>query len=283
MRVQSSLADVLSERQEPILRDWIREQVDSGAARPDLISDQTHQAQCAAMLELLAKAVRGGEVEAKSGPNWNKLKEMLADLSKARARQGFSPSETARFVLSLKQPLFVELRHLLGKDGGALAEAVWSTTLILDDLALLTTEAYQQGREEIIRRQSEDLLELSTPVVSLWDGILALPVIGALDSGRTQVVMEALLEKLVETRSKIAIIDITGVPTVDTQVAQHLLKTVAAARLMGAECIISGIRPQIAQTIVHLGVDLGDVTTKASMQAALAVALGRLGLTITAR
>jgi rsbT co-antagonist protein RsbR len=283
MRVQSSLADVLTEGRETILRDWIREQIDSGAARPDLISDQTHQAQCATMLELLERAVRGGEAEAKSGPTWTKLKGMLADLSKVRARQGFSPSETARFVLSLKQPLFAQLRKALAKDAQALAEVVWSTTVLLDDLALLTTDAYQQGREEIIRRQSEDLLELSTPVVSLWDGILALPVIGALDSGRTQVVMESLLEKLVETRSKIAIIDITGVPTVDTQVAQHLLKTVAAARLMGAECIISGIRPQIAQTIVHLGVDLGDVTTKASLQSALAVALGRLGLTIVPR
>ena len=283
MRVQSSLADVLAERQEAILHDWIQEQVDSGAARPDLISDQTHRTQCASILETLAKAVRGGEAEAKGGPNWNKLKDTLTDLSKARVRQGFSPAETARFVLSLKRPLFGQLRQLVGKDAAALADATWSTTVLLDDLALLTTDAYQQSREEIIRRQSQDVLELSTPVVSLWDGILALPLIGALDSARTQVVMEALLEKLVETRSKIAIIDITGVPTVDTQVAQHLLKTVAAARLMGAECIISGIRPQIAQTIVHLGVDLGDVTTKASLQSALAIALNRLGLTIVPR
>ena len=283
MRVQSSLADVLADRQAAILHDWIREQVDSGAARPDLISEQTHRTQCATTLELLTDAVRNGEAEAKNGPNWNKLKDMLVDLSKARARQGFSPAETARFVLSLKRPLFGQLRQAGAKDAEAFAEAVWSTTVLLDDLALLTTEAYQQGREEIIRRQSQDVLELSTPVVSLWDGILALPVIGALDSSRTQIVMEALLEKLVETRSRIAIIDITGVPTVDTQVAQHLLKTVAAARLMGAECIISGIRPQIAQTIVHLGVDLGDVTTKASLQSAIAVAMNRLGLTIVSR
>ena len=283
MRVQSSLADILADRREAILHDWIQEQVNSGAARPDLISEQTHKAQCTSLLEVLTEGVRGGEVEAKSGPNWSKLKEMLVDLSKSRARQGFSPSETARLVLSLKRPLFGHLRQTLGKDAAALGDAVWSTTMLLDDLALLTTEAYQQGREEIIRRQGQDVLELSTPVVSLWDGILALPLIGALDSNRTQVVMEALLEKLVESRSKIAIIDITGVPTVDTQVAQHLLKTVAAARLMGAECIISGIRPQIAQTIVHLGVDLGDVTTKASLQSALAIALNRLGLTIVPR
>ena len=280
MRVQSPLADILAERQETILQDWVREQVETGAARPDLVSDQTHRAQCATLLSLLATAVRTGEAEAKSGPNWNRLKEMLTDLSKARARQGFSPSETIRFIQSLKQPLFVQLRQARGKDAEGLADGVWATTVLLDDLAILTTEAHQVGREEVIRRQTQDLMELSTPVVSLWDGILALPLIGALDSGRTQVVMEALLEKLVETRSRIAIIDITGVPTVDTQVAQHLLKTVAAARLMGAECIISGIRPQIAQTIVHLGVDLGDVTTKASLQSALAVALGKLNLTI---
>ncbi|HET9299230.1 MAG TPA: STAS domain-containing protein [Candidatus Polarisedimenticolaceae bacterium] len=283
MRVLSSLADILAGHQDAILDDWIREQVDSGAARPDLISEQTHRTQCASALAVLTEGVRTGEVESKSGPNWSKLKDLLVDLSKGRARQGFSPAETARFILSLKRPLFAQLRQAVGKDAAALSDAVWSTTTLVDDLALLTTEAHQQGRDEIIRRQSQDLLELSTPVVSLWDGILALPLIGALDSARTQVVMEALLEKLVETRSKIAIIDITGVPTVDTQVAQHLLKTVAAARLMGAECIISGIRPQIAQTIVHLGVDLGDVTTKASLQSALAIALGRLNMTITSK
>ena len=280
MRVQSSLADILASHQDAILDDWIREQVDSGAARPDLISEQTHRSQCASTLAVLTEGVRTGEVESKSGPNWSKLKDMLADLSKGRARQGFTPAETARFVLSLKRPLFTQLRQAVGKDAAALADAIWSTTALVDDLALITTEAFQHGRDEVIRRQSQDLLELSTPVVSLWDGILALPIIGALDSARTQVVMEALLEKLVETRSKIAIIDITGVPTVDTQVAQHLLKTVAAARLMGADCIISGIRPQIAQTIVHLGVDLSAVTTKASLADAFAIALERANLRI---
>ena len=280
MRVQSSLADALSDKQEALLRDWVQEQAESGAARPDLIPETTHRAQCSSMLSALADAVRTGETEARSGAHWTRLKGTVADLSKDRARQGFSPSETARFVQSLKKPLFLQLRQAAGKDTDGLAESIWSTTVLLDDLALLTTDAYQQGREEVIRRQTLDLMELSTPVVSLWDGILALPLIGALDSARTQVVMEALLEKIVETGSRLAIIDITGVPTVDTQVAQHLLKTVAAARLMGAECIISGIRPQIAQTIVHLGVDLGDVTTKASLQSALAIALSRMGLTV---
>ena len=182
------------------------------------------------------------------------------------------------FVFSLKQPLFERIRREHAKDPVALADATWSVTTLLDKLGLYTTELYQKGREEVITRQQQEMLELSTPVVELWDGVLALPLIGTLDSARTQVVMENLLQRIVDTGSAIAIIDITGVPTVDTLVAQHLLKTVAAARLMGAECIISGIRPQIAQTIVHLGVDLQDVVTKATLADAFAIALRRLGL-----
>ena len=199
---------------------------------------------------------------------WSGVRELLGDISRARARQGFSPSETATFVFSLKQPLFDRLRRR-SEGPGRLAEEIWATTLLLDSLGLYTTEVHQKTREEVIARQQQELLELSTPVVKLWDGVLALPLIGTLDSARTQVVMESLLQRIVETGAEIAIIDITGVPTVDTLVAQHLLKTVAAARLMGADCIISGIRPQIAQTIVHLGVDLGDVTTKATLADAL--------------
>jgi rsbT co-antagonist protein RsbR len=191
--------------------------------------------------------------------------------------QGFSPSETASFVFSLKKPLFDRLRREFSKDADALAELTWTATQLLDNLGLYTTEVYQKSREEVIARQQQEMLELSTPVVKLWEGILALPMIGTLDSARTQIVMESLLQRIVETGSSIAIIDITGVPTVDTLTAQHLLKTVTAARLMGAECIISGIRPQIAQTIVHLGVDLGDVTTKASLADAFAIALERTG------
>ena len=202
---------------------------------------------------------------------------MLANLSRSRGLQGFSPSETASFVFSLKKPLFARLRREFSKDAGALAEETWAATELLDKLGLYTTEVYQKSREEVIARQQQEMLELSTPVVKLWDGILALPMIGTLDSARTQVVMETLLQRIVETGSSIAIIDITGVPTVDTLTAQHLLKTVTAARLMGAECIISGIRPQIAQTIVHLGVDLGDVTTKATLADAFAIALERTG------
>jgi rsbT co-antagonist protein RsbR len=208
------------------------------------------------------------------------LRHVLEELSMERARQGFTTSETATFVFSLKQPLFTRLRQQLGGDPAALAEASWETGLMLDKLGLFTTEVFQHGREEVIVRQQEELLELSTPVITLWDGVLALPVIGTLDSARTQVVMENLLQRIVATGSNIAVIDITGVPTVDTVTAQHLLKTVAAARLMGADCIISGIRPQIAQTIVHLGVDLGDVQTKATLADAFALALRRLNLSV---
>jgi rsbT co-antagonist protein RsbR len=197
----------------------------------------------------------------------------------SRAQQGFSPSETATFVLSLKRPLFGILRRA-SKDADSLADDMCTATRLLDQLALYTTDVFLRARQDLITRQQQDMLELSTPVVKLWEGVLALPMIGTLDSSRTQVVMESLLERIVETGSDIAILDITGVPTVDTLTAQHLLKTVTAARLMGAECIISGIRPQIAQTIVHLGVDLGDVITKATLADAFKLALSRLGLGI---
>ena len=193
---------------------------------------------------------------------------------------GFSPAETGVFVFSLKQPLFARLRAA-STDPQQLIDTMLSVTTLLDNLGLYTTEVHQQAREEVIRRQQEEMLELSTPVVKLWDGILALPLIGTLDSARTSVVMESLLQRIVETGSEIAIIDITGVTTVDTLVAQHLLKTVAAARLMGADCIISGIRPQIAQTLVHLQIDLSAVTTKATMAEALRTALQRIGFRIT--
>jgi rsbT co-antagonist protein RsbR len=208
------------------------------------------------------------------------VRELLNDVSRLRARAGFSPAETAMFVLSLKQPFFARLRAELKGDPEALADETWRATVLLDKLGLYTMEAFQQTREDIIGRQQKELLELSTPVVELWDDILALPLVGTLDSERTQVVMESLLQKIVESSASIAIIDITGVPTVDTLVAQHLLKTVAATRLMGADCIISGIRPQIAQTIVHLGVNLGEVITKASLADAFKVALQRTGATV---
>jgi rsbT co-antagonist protein RsbR len=237
--------------------------------------------QARTVLSLLREAVEAGDQDVLEGPAWSRLREMLAEMSASRARQGFTPTETAVFVLSLKQPLFALIREEYANDPGGLADETWRATVLLDRLGLWTTEAFLKTREEVIARQQSELLELSTPVVSLWDGVLALPVIGTLDSERTQVVMENLLQRIVETGASIAIIDITGVPTVDTLVAQHLLKTVGAARLMGAECIISGIRPQIAQTIVNLGVDLGTVATKATLAAAFTLALARLGASIS--
>jgi rsbT co-antagonist protein RsbR len=231
-------------------------------------------------LRLLASTVTSaGNLDTRS-PQWSEIRDFLNDLSRSRAAQGFSPSQVATFVFSLKQPLFNHLRQSIATQGDELADALWETTVLLDSLGLYTTEVYQQARESVISRQQEELIELSTPVVELWPGILALPLIGTLDSERTQVVMETLLQRLVATSSTIAVIDITGVPTVDTLVAQHLLKTVAAAQLMGADCIISGIRPQIAQTIVHLGIDLSAVATKASLSDAFALALKRRGLTV---
>jgi len=215
-----------------------------------------------------------------SNPAYAPAKELLAEVSRARAIQGFSPSETATFVFSLKQPLFNTLTRTNALSPAQVAELAWSITMLLDELGLFTLEVFQKSREEVIVRQQREIAELSTPVVKLWDGILALPMIGTLDSQRTQVVMETLLQAIVDTEASIAIIDITGVPTVDTLTAQHLLKTVAAARLMGADCIISGIRPQIAQTMVHLGVEL-NVISKATLADALAIALDRTGRMVT--
>jgi rsbT co-antagonist protein RsbR len=271
------LPDVLASHEADLLAEWIKEQAASAPRRPGSIKETELRDQSKEFLGLLQVAARDGLAEGIHGSRWSGVREMLDTLSRSRGLQGFSPSETATFVFSLKKPLFARLRREFAGDAEALAEATWSATELLDSLGLYTTESHQKSREEIINRQQQEMLELSTPVVKLWDGILALPMIGTLDSTRTQVVMETLLQRIVETGSGIAIIDITGVPTVDTLTAQHLLKTVTAARLMGAECIISGIRPQIAQTIVHLGVDLGDVTTKASLADALAVALERTG------
>jgi len=210
------------------------------------------------------------------------VRELLDDLSRARVAQGFTPSETALFVFSLKEPLFELLRREIGENPDDLARAIWTTTRLLDNLGLYTVEAFAKTREEVIVRQQQELLELSTPVVELWDGILALPLIGTLDSARTQIVMESLLERIVSSGAEMAIIDITGVPTVDTLVAQHLIKTISAARLMGADCVLSGIRPQIAQTIVHLGLEL-NVVSKATMADALALALRRSGKAVVDR
>jgi rsbT co-antagonist protein RsbR len=249
--------------------------------RSTLISEAELRSQSTAFLSLLRQAVQRGALDDVDAREWDETRRMLEELSRSRALRGMSPSQTALFVFSLKQPLSARIRQAYGDNPDRFAAVTSGMNLLLDRLGLFTTEVYQRGREELINRQQQEMLELSTPVVELWEGILALPLIGTLDSARTQVVMESLLQRIVETGSGIAIIDITGVPTVDTLVAQHLLKTVAAARLMGADCIISGIRPQIAQTIVHLGVNLNDIVTKATLADAFMVALQRLGATVT--
>jgi rsbT co-antagonist protein RsbR len=276
----SKIPELLRKEEREILADWLELQRSSVTLRSDLMKESELQIQSREFLALLREATQKGNLDEIHDASWDGVRDFLDTVSRSRAQQGFTPSETAMFVFSLKQPLFTRLRQEYGRDGERLAEELWKVTTLVDQLGLHTTEVFQKSREEIIGRQQEELLELSTPVVELWRGVLALPLIGTLDSARTQVVMESLLQRIVQTGSAVAIIDITGVPTVDTLVAQHLLKTVAAARLMGADCIISGIRPQIAQTIVHLGIDLANIITKASLADAFAIALQRSNLTI---
>jgi rsbT co-antagonist protein RsbR len=262
----------------------MREQLAATTFRGDLMKESELREQSRRFLNLMIRAAsQQPNLDNISASTWDDMREFLSSISRSRAHQGFTPAETAIFIFSLKQPLFTMLRQELEGDSKRLADEMWVATSLLDKLGLFTTEAYQKGREEVIGRQQQELLELSTPVVVLWEGILALPLIGTLDSARTQVVMESLLQKIVETGAGIAIIDITGVPTVDTLVAQHLLKTVAAARLMGADCIISGIRPQIAQTIVHLGIDLQGIASKSSLADALALAMEQQGFVVSRR
>jgi rsbT co-antagonist protein RsbR len=276
----SKLPEMISKHHEEIRADWVK-QMSNTVRRADLISNEELESQSRELMEAIAGGVKSGDVTNLDGPAWDKARDTLSAISASRVKQGFTTSETATFVLSLKQPIFNAVRRENPSDPAALFDDIWKTTQLVDKLALITADAFQATREKFIARQQEELMELSTPVVKLWDGILALPIIGTLDSARTQVVMESLLQAVVQTNSRVAIIDITGVPTVDTLVAQHLLKTITAARLMGADCIISGVRPQIAQTIVHLGIDLAGVITKAKLSDAFALALQRTGQVVT--
>jgi rsbT co-antagonist protein RsbR len=272
----TKLGEIISRNEDRIRTDWMND-MSRSVQRADLMSKVELDEQSRSLLGAIAQGTQSKNPDDVSAAGWSAARDLLHEISASRARQGFSPTDTATFVLSLKQPLFSTIRRELSNDQDLMFETLWTTTQLLDRLSLLTTEAFVTMREELIFRQQQEMLELSTPVVKLWEGILALPIIGTLDSSRTQVVMESLLQTVVDTNSKVAIIDITGVPTVDTLVAQHLLKTITAARLMGAECIISGIRPQIAQTIVHLGINLENVITKAKLSDAFALALQRSG------
>jgi rsbT co-antagonist protein RsbR len=279
MATTGHLANILLENQEALLEAWLGGML-SRLVRRDKLAESEIRQQASRFLPQIAGALSAGHGYDFDAPGWADARASLADISAARVRQGFSPTDTATFIFALKTPLFQLLREKLADDPAMLAEVMNDASTLFDRMGLFTIEEFQRGRESVIMRQQQELLELSTPVVQLWKDVLALPLIGTLDSARTQIVMENLLQKIIETSASIAIIDITGVPTVDTLVAQHLLKTVAAARLMGADCIISGIRPQIAQTIVHLGVNLEDVTTKATLADAFLVALKRVGATV---
>jgi rsbT co-antagonist protein RsbR len=278
----NGMGAILQSHESTILASWVALQL-AVTGRHDLLDESDLRAQSQKFISLFAQAARESYDEDLRGERWDDVRALLAGISKSRAVAGFTSSETATFVFSLKKPLFEALRRTYAADAMRLSEELWLATSILDKLGLVTVESFQKGREEIITRQQQELLDLSTPVIKLWNGIVAMPLIGTLDSERTQVVMESLLESIVANEASVAIIDITGVPTVDTLVAQHLLKAVAAARLMGTECVISGIRPQIAQTIVHLGVDLGSVTTKSTLADALKIALTKCDLMIVKR
>jgi len=275
----SKILEILKNYEAGFLADWLQQQL-SSEFRPNLITEVQVRQECQNFLECFIEALKHGNLTDINANSWRNVREVLTDISRTRSKKGFTPSETARFIFSLKQPLFEYLSREYSVDSNVLIEEILPISSLLDKLGLWTTEVYQKSREEIIIRQQEEMMELSTPVVELWEGILALPLIGTLDSNRAQTAIESLLQKIVETKAEVAIIDITGVPIVDTLTAQYLLKTVTAARLMGAECIICGIRPQIAQTIVYLGLDLSNVVTKVSLADALALALKRLGLQI---
>ena len=270
---------LLENHEAEILNGWMARLRAAGVLQTGRLSESELTAQCREFLTQLRGALASGGADI-DHPAYAGVRELLANISASRAQQGFSPRETAIFIFSLKQPLFDLVAQRAKLDANVLLEANWTIGLLLDSLGLYTMEAFQKTREELIVRQQQEISELSTPVIKLWDGILALPLIGTLDSQRTQVVMESLLETIVHQGAAMAIIDITGVPTVDTLTAQHLLKTIAAARLMGADCIISGIRPQIAQTMVHLGVEL-TVVSKATLADAFALALSRQGRMVT--
>ncbi len=271
--------NVIRNNEEKLLDAWTSGLDASGLYR-NVKGDEFRQ-QTADFIRLLVAEAGKGTAEDLQNAKWEEMRLFLEQLSHSRVLLGFDSQQTAGFIFSLKRPMMPLLQAEYADEPSMLADQLWALSELIDELGLHTVRTFQRSREAVIKRQQEELLELSTPVVKLWDGVLALPMIGTLDSQRTQVVMESLLQRIVDTGSEIAIIDITGVPTVDTLVAQHLLKTVTAIRLMGADCIISGVRPQIAQTIVHLGLDLQGIVTKASLADALALALRRSGLTVS--
>ena len=277
--MKSQTASFLKKNKKQLLEAWMKNQLAESSLRDDLISNEELGSQSEELLKALLQALSSGELNTDSGV-FQPVIDMLSDLSITRARQGFSPRETSLYIMSLKKAFYQILEKELVNDPATLYHESVEMNNLLDSMSIITMETFIKGREEVILRQTDEISEISTPVIRVWEGILALPIIGTLDSARTQVVMENLLQQIVETGSRIAILDISGVPTVDSLVAQHLIKTVSATRLMGAECIISGIRAEIAQTIVHLGIDLSNISTKASLASALKLAYSMLGIEV---
>ena len=277
--MKSTASQILPKKQNEILDLWMKQQLKDEGLRDDLMTSDDLKKDSSELLIVLLAVIKKNDFSNVESAEFDKVNEVLAGISMTRAKNGFSPRETAYFVLSLKDAVIPVLEKNI-TDARTLYSETAKFNKLIDSLGLVTIETFIKGREEVILRQTAEISEISTPVIQVWDGILALPIIGTLDSARTQVVMESLLLKIVDTESTIAILDISGVPAVDSLVAQHLIKTVAATRLMGAECIISGIRPEIAQTIVHLGIDLSNINTKASLAHALRTAFNMLKLEV---
>jgi rsbT co-antagonist protein RsbR len=276
----ADISKLLLKRRKQILEDWVNYQLADAGLREDLMSNEELHEQSNELLDVLLKTLNEKNLADVQSDEFEPVHEILSGISISRARQGFSPKETGVYVFSLKDALLKNLQTELKDDSASMLEAFGKINKLMDSLGVVTFETFIKGREEVILRQTDEITEISTPVIQVWEGILALPIIGTLDSARTQVVMENLLQEIVETGSTIAILDISGVPAVDSLVAQHLIKTVAATRLMGAECIISGIRPEIAQTVVHLGIDLSNIVTKSTLASALKYSFGLLKLSV---
>lgn len=278
--MKTDIAKGLQKRKKQILEDWMNAQLADAGLREDLMSNEDLREQSTELVDVLLNTINEKNLADAESTDYEPVHEILSGVSISRARQGFSPRETGIYVFSLKNALIKSLQEEYKDDAKTLLDAVLRINELMDRLGIITFETFIKGREEVILRQTDEITEISTPVIRVWDGILALPIIGTLDSARTQVVMENLLQEIVESGSTIAILDISGVPAVDSLVAQHLIKTVAATRLMGAECIISGIRPEIAQTVVHLGIDLSNIVTKSSLASALKYAFSLLKLDV---
>ena len=275
------VVDLLVKRHDEIINLWIKDRLESGEFRDELIPKKELRRQSEQIVDMLARSIRdsvGGDDF--DSPAFDEMRAFLNEISHARAVKGYTPLENATYILSLRNTILPLLTEELEGNSEVLIREMNFFTRLLDRMGLVMVENYMRSREEIIHQQREDMMELSTPVIKVWDKILTLPIIGTLDSRRAQLMMEALLQKIVETGSTIAILDITGVKTMDTLVANHLIKTVTAARLMGARCILTGVSPAIAQTMVQLGIDLTQITTRAQMSDGIKLALEMLGRSV---